>query len=184
MIFLKIISSIYFIYKGIKNRILRIILRPSFAKCGKNVKFDVDSSKFTFGSIIMGNDIYIGPNANFSASDTYLKIGNKVLFGPNVTIMCGNHNTEVVGKYMFDVNYKNENDDLPVIIEDDVWVGANAIILKGVTISQGSIIAAGSIVTKSTKPYSINLGIPAKFHRYRWTPDVIKTHKERINNLN
>ena len=122
----------------------------------------------------------IGPGANFSASDTSLIIGNKVLFGPNVTIVCGDHNTKIIGKYMYDVHTKNDSDDLPVIIENDVWIGANVIILKGVTIAEGSIIAAGSLVAKSTEPYSINMGVPARFYKYRWTEDEIRTHKKLI----
>ncbi|CAG0905860.1 unnamed protein product, partial [Darwinula stevensoni] len=77
------------------------------------------------------------------------------MFGPNVTIMGGNHNTSVIGAFMYDVREKLPENDQPVIIEDDVWVGTGVIILKGVTIGKGSIIAAGSVVTKSCKPYSI-----------------------------
>ena len=111
-------------------------------------------------------------------------MGNKVLFGPNVTIMYGNHNTEVLGKYMFDVNYKNNNDDLPATIENDVWIGGNVIILKGVTIAKGTIIDAGSLVTKSTEPYSINLRQPAKLYKYRWSKEEIKRHEQMIKNSN
>ena len=50
-----------------------------------------------------------------------------------------------------------------IIVEDDVWVGANSIILKGVTLKKGSVIAAGSVVTKSTTPFSLYAGNPAKF---------------------
>jgi acetyltransferase-like isoleucine patch superfamily enzyme len=49
-----------------------------------------------------------------------------------------------------------------IVIEDDVWIGAGARILDGVTIARGSVIGAGSVVTKSTQPYSIVVGVPAK----------------------
>ena len=52
--------------------------------------------------------------------------------------------------------------DAPIVIEDDVWVGARCQILKGVHIGARSIIAAGSVVTKDTEPYSIYAGVPAK----------------------
>ena len=110
------------------------------------------------------------------ARNTELKIGKKVLFGPNVTIICGDHNTNVLGKYMYDIKEKKINDDLPVVIEDDVWIGANVLILKGVTISKGTIVAAGSVVTKSTKPYSIVKGVPARFHKFRWNRNEIQLH--------
>ena len=48
------------------------------------------------------------------------------------------------------------------MVEDDVWIGANVIVLTGVIISKGSVIAAGSIVTKNVEPYSIVAGVPAK----------------------
>ena len=50
----------------------------------------------------------------------------------------------------------------PIVIEDDVWIGHGAVILKGVTLGQGSIVAAAAVVTKNVSPYSIVGGIPAK----------------------
>ena len=61
--------------------------------------------------------------------------------------------------------------DQPVVIEDDVWVGANVTILKGVTIGHGSVVAAGAVVTKSCPPYSIIGGVPAKVLRKRFEED-------------
>ena len=66
-------------------------------------------------------------------------------------------------------NEKLPNNDLPVVIEDDVWCGANVTILKGVTIGHGSIVAAGAVVTKSFPPYSIIGGVPAKLIKMRFT---------------
>ena len=54
-----------------------------------------------------------------------------------------------------------------IIIEDDVWIGANSIILKGVTIKKGAIVAAGSVVTKDINEYEIYGGVPAKFIKSR-----------------
>ncbi|MRS03355.1 hypothetical protein EG832_09060 [bacterium] len=99
------------------------------------------------------------------------------MFGPNVTIRGGDHNTSKIGYFMFDVHEKRPKDDQPVFIEDDVWVGAGAIILKGVTIGRGSIIAAGAVVTHSVKPYSITGGVPAKLIRFRWTTEEIIQHE-------
>jgi len=158
-----------------------ISARRSFAKCGKNVVFFPINSIFSYKKMFLGNDIYIGPNANFSAdSNATITLGNKILFGPGVKILCGNHNTSIMGKYMFDIEEKRPEDDQPVIFEDDIWVGADAIILKGVTIGRGSIIAAGAIVTKNVPRYSVVAGIPAKVIKYRWNPEEIKKHEEII----
>jgi acetyltransferase-like isoleucine patch superfamily enzyme len=67
-----------------------------------------------------------------------------------------------------------------VIIEDDVWVGYGAIILSGIKIGKGSIIAAGSVVTKDIEPCSIVGGNPAKFIKYRYAKDEIKQHESLI----
>jgi virginiamycin A acetyltransferase len=61
-----------------------------------------------------------------------------------------------------------------VIIGNDVWIGANAIILPGVTIGDGAIVGAGAIVTHDVPPYAIVAGVPAEILKYRYTEDQIK----------
>ena len=77
---------------------------------------------------------------------------------------------------MYDVHTKLAENDLPIVIENDVWIGANVIILKGVTIVEGSVVAAGSIVTKSCSSYSILVGIPAKTMKQRFSEKDLKKH--------
>ena len=102
------------------------------------------------------------------------------MFGPNVTIMGGDHNYSQLGKYMFDVEEKRPQDDLPIVIEDDVWVGTGAIILKGVRLGTGSIVAAGSVVTSNVEPYSIVGGVPAKKLKMRFSDEELTKHKELL----
>jgi acetyltransferase-like isoleucine patch superfamily enzyme len=153
------------------------INRRRFALIGEDVKFDAISSSFSYSSIIIGSHVYIGPGAFFSASESSITIGNKVLFGPKVTIMGGDHNISPIGQYMYDVKHKEPNDDLPVVIQDDVWVGTGAIILKGVTIGMGAVVAAGAVVTKDVPPYSIVGGVPAKVISMRFSESEIIEHK-------
>ena len=67
-----------------------------------------------------------------------------------------------------------------MVIEDDVWCGANVTILKGVTIGRGSIVAAGAVVTHSFPPYSVIGGVPAKLLKMRFTPEEIVEHEKRL----
>ena len=158
--------------------LLRVCVCPLFASCGRNVKFN-PFDRFSYNTINIGDDVYIGSGACFSAAKR-LSIGSKVMFGPYVTIMGGDHNTATIGAYMFDVNRKRVSDDLPVTIEDDVWIGACAVILKGVTIRRGSIVGAGAVVTRDTLPYSVVAGIPARVIKYRWPFAKVIEHEEML----
>ncbi|HEX7517210.1 MAG TPA: acyltransferase [Chthoniobacterales bacterium] len=135
---------------------------------------------YSFANIRVGDDVFIGPGAMFIAANTTIEIGNKVMFGPGVTILGGDHNTSVLGRFMYDVKEKRAGDDQPVIIEDDVWVGARAVILKGVRVGRGAIIAAGAVATKNVPPYSVTGGSPARVLKWRWTVDQIIAHEEQI----
>ncbi|MDD7520577.1 MAG: DapH/DapD/GlmU-related protein [Lachnoclostridium sp.] len=109
-----------------------------------------------------------------------MTIGRKVIFGPRPTIITGDHRIDVVGKYIMDSTEKLPENDSPVVIEDDVRIGANVTILKGVTIGHGSVVAAGAVVTKSCPPYSIIGGIPAKVLKMRFTPKEIEEHERKV----
>ena len=159
------------------NKLFAYLEKRKFKSCGKNVHFSPLNSEFSHNTISIGNDVYIGPYALFSAVKG-LTIGNKVTFGPRVTIMGGNHNFREVGQYIFDVHEKRDDDDAPVIIEDDTWIGSNAIILKGVTVGHGAIVGAGAIVTKDVPPYAIVGGNPAKVIKHRFTPEEIEKHEK------
>lgn len=161
------------------SRLLMAAQRPLFKKIGQNVIFSPFSS-FSFGTIEIGNDVFIGPGARFNASVSGITIADKVMFGPNVTIRGGDHRTDVVGRYMFDVKEKLPENDLPVVIETDVWVGANVTILKGVTIGQGAVVAAGSVVIKDVEPYAIVAGIPAKKVSVRFIEADVARHKAAL----
>ena len=71
-----------------------------------------------------------------------------------------------------DQNYFEESEE--ILIGNDVWIGANAIVMDGVTISDGAIVAAGAVVTKNVPPYAIVGGVPAKIIRYRFEHDQIE----------
>ena len=92
-----------------------------------------------------------------------IEIGSNVLIGPHCIIQSQNHVFEDVTKPICLQGYVRK----PVKIEDDCWIGARVIILPGVHIGRGSVIGAGSVVTKSIPPYSVAVGSPARVIRSR-----------------
>lgn len=91
-------------------------------------------------------------------------IGNFVMIAPNVAILNTSHNFNRIDIPMIK---QSESDVMNPIIEDDVWIGRSVIILPGIKIGRGSIIGAGSVVTKDIEDYSIVGGVPAKFIKKR-----------------
>ena len=118
-----------------------------------------------------------GPNATLYSTAAKLTVKKHVVIGPNVTIITGDHDY-YVGTWIDSLPEETKSDgwDADVIIEEDVWIGSNVTILKGVTIGRSSIIAAGSVVTKDVAPYSIVGGVPAKFIKMKWNSEEIKKH--------
>ncbi len=163
------------------NRVQMIIYRSLFKKIGRNVVFD-PKGVYSYSNITIGNDVYIGPNAVFLCSDSSIEIGSKVMFGPGVMLIAGDHNTGVIGSYMYDVKEKRPCDDAPIIIGDDVWVGAGATILKGVNIGDGAVIAARAVVIRNVDPYSIVGGCPAKIIRRRFNETDEIAHLTGLKN--
>lgn len=178
---LKILAHVFLFYRRICRRIRMLLMRRLFKSYGENFVFDPEGV-YSFETISVGDDVYIGPGAKLSASESSITFGNKIMLGPNVVMMGGDHNASQVGKFMYDVKEKLPENDLPIIIKDDVWIGTCAVILKGVTVGEGSIIAAGSLVIKDVPPYTIVGGVPAKVLKERFTSEELEEHRRLIYN--
>lgn len=174
----KLLLLFRYIFRGVINRFLSFFLKKIMLSCGKNVRFSAITSDITYSNISIGNDVYIGPNACLVATESKIYIGNKVLFGPHVTIVGGDHRIFDVGMFIYDIKEKQPGDDIDVIIEDDVWIGTNVTILKGVRIGRGSVVAAGSVVVRDVQPYSIVGGVPSKVLKYRFNIEEILQHEK------
>lgn len=160
---------------------MRLLMRPLFAACGRNLVFFPTKSYFDYKHISVGDNVYIGPGAFMLAALSHIHIGSNTAIGPHVTVIGGDHRFDIVGK---PINCYTQRDKLPendrdVVIGEDVWIGSGVTILKGVTINRGCIVAAGAVVTKSPPPYSIVGGVPAKVIGQRFDAEQIVEH-ERI----
>jgi len=124
------------------------------------------------GQVKIGDHCFVGDNS-YIWSGKSIKIGNRVLIGHNCNVFDNdghpfdkNERHEQFKKIFSTGHPKNINlSDLEVIIEDDVWIGANVTVLKGTRIGRGAIIGAGSIVSKDIQPFTVNAGSPTKILR-------------------
>lgn len=153
--------------------------KKCFKTCGCNVYLRPSSSDIKgIGNISIGNNVSIPKGSTIYTTEANLIIKDNVIFGPRPTIITGDHRIDVIGKPIFNSHEKLPENDADVIIEEDVWTGANVVILKGVTIGRGSVVAAGAVVNKSCPPYSIIGGVPAKVIKYRFTIDQAIEHEK------
>lgn len=110
------------------------------------------------GDVIIGNHTRIGLHNTIIGPVT---IGSHVNLAQGITITALNHNFDDSEKRIDQQGISTKE----VVLEDDIWVGANAVILPGVTIGKHAVVAAGAIVTKDVPPHSLVAGVPAKVIR-------------------
>lgn len=145
---------------------------------------NVDKSVYFGGSsqissdIIVGHHVYFGPECNIYPN---VEVRDFTIFANNVSIMGGDHRYDVVG---LPVGLTGRSDIKKTLIGRDCWIGAHTIIMCGVTIADGCIIAAGAVVTKDTEPYGIYAGVPAKRIKERFsTVEDMRKHIEMISKI-
>jgi len=140
---------------------------------GTNIRGELCVFKYG-GKIVIGNNVYIGELSKIRSGENIL-IGNNVLISHNVNITDTNaheidHMERAEGYVSLIKNghtpTKGSIQTAPVIINDYVWINFNAVILKGVTIGRGAIIAAGAVVTKDVPPFTVVGGNPASVIKY------------------
>lgn len=120
---------------------------------------ETDQNTRTPYLVEFGSDIYLNRNVILDAT-AHIGIGDHVMIGPNTYIT--DHDHDFKGADVKEKIGTLPLDGIPTIIEENVWIGANVVVLKGVTIGENSIIGAGSIVTKSIPKNSIALGNPCR----------------------
>ena len=134
-------------------------------------KIDESTTIFTPFHTNFGRHIQIGKNVFINRGCTFLDLGgivleDDVLIGPQVNIITENHPIDPTQRKMLDLK--------PVVIKRNVWIGANATLLPGVTVGENAIVAAGAVVTKDVPANTIVGGVPAKFIRKIENEEVIE----------
>lgn len=163
------------------DKIQSFFYKKCFKACGSNVYLRPSSSDFKgLKNMSIGNNVSIPKGAILYSTEANLTIKDNVIFGPRPTIITGDHRIDVIGIPIIHSHEKNPQNDMDVTIEEDVWFGANVVLLKGVTIGRGSVVAAGAVVNKSCPPYSIIAGVPAKVIKYRFSIEEALEHESKI----
>lgn len=135
-------------------------------------------SKCNINLISVGQYSYGDLNVRDFNNGTKLFIGSFCSIATDVVFLLGgNHSTENLSSYPFKNKLINgEAESISkgdIVIEDDVWIGDRSVILSGVRIGKGAVVAAGSVVTKDIEPYSIVGGVPARVIKYRFSKEII-----------
>lgn len=177
--------SLYKFFKALRRKYHSVLvygLKSELKRCGESVSIGYNAN-ITPENVSLGNRVSLGNNITILSTRANVIIGNNVMTGPNVTIISGDHRTDILGRTMISVkdSEKLPQNDQDVIVHDDVWIGANVTILKGVEIGQGSIVAAGAVLTKSVPEYSVVGGVPAKVIKKRFSEDELQLHLKLLN---
>jgi acetyltransferase-like isoleucine patch superfamily enzyme len=163
------LASLYRLFKRIKIRFFYGLkfVHPTFNIGGK-CKISPD--------LIAGEYAFVGKNSLIYPG---VSIGRYSMLAQNVQIIGDDHNFNIPG---MPSTFSGRPKLKRTLIGRDVWIGANSIVMVGVKIGDGSIIAAGSIVTKDVLPFSIVAGIPAKLIRYRFNTEFdFEKHKQMLD---
>ncbi|WP_026882534.1 CatB-related O-acetyltransferase [Clostridium akagii] len=174
----------------IKRKFDSYLFKKKWRKLNKHNKTEA-LNIFNNEIVKVGKMSYGGLNVtSWGADNEFLTIGNFVCIASNVRFLLGgNHNYNTLLMFPFKNQILNRGEEAqtkgPIIVQDDVWIGFNSIILSGVTVGKGAVIAAGSVVTKSVPPYAIVGGNPAKVIKYRFEQQKIKKLLEvDLNTIN
>lgn len=139
---------------------LRSFLVKKFVKsAGENI--NIGRLAKIHKNTVIGNNSGVGRGCEINNGVT---IGNNVMMGPDVLIYTQNHRTDRTDIPMMQQGFQEVK---PVVIEDDVWIGARVCILPGVRIGEGSVIGACAVVAKDVPPYSVAVGNPARVVKNR-----------------
>lgn len=153
----------------LRRVIRRKLILSEIRTVGQRFCFD-PNDRYVVSHLTVGDDVFIAQGAHvISGEDGDIELHNGVMIGPNVTILCGDHQFLVMGKRTRDITAHGKRGR--IVLEEDVWCGANVTILPGVSIGDGCIVGARAVVTRDLPSYTIAVGVPARVVRSRRTSE-------------
>lgn len=174
------------IFKKLKQiRCKLLLIGKRKIEFGKMSTFGRGTVFYAPNRMTIGKNVYIG---KYCSLETDIEIGNDVLIGNNVGLIGKyDHDYSCLGKsikdspWIGDADYQFKGKGLKIVVEKDVWIGYGSIVVSGVHIGRGAIVAAGSVVLKDVAPYSIVAGNPAREISKRFTEDQIREHEKVLD---
>ncbi|MCD8107089.1 MAG: CatB-related O-acetyltransferase [Oscillospiraceae bacterium] len=171
--------------RKIKHCLCKLLLcNKSNIYLGKNSTFGRGTIFYAPNKTVIGKNVYIGKYCTLEAD---IEIADNVLLGNNIGLIGKyDHDYSVIGKsikdspQIRDKSYKFKGLGKKIIIDSDTWIGYGSIVVSGVHINRGAIVAAGSVVLHDVEPYTIVAGNPAKVIGYRFTDEQIEQHERML----
>lgn len=170
--------------RGIKALLSKFLVNPqNFGEFHRTSVINMPVCVSGQQNIYIANDCSIDSDSILYATNAKIIIKQYFIAAKGLHIITGSHERRV-GRFCASITESEKNHniglDRDVNIQEDVWAGMNVTILPGVTIGRGCTLAACSLVTKSTPPYSIWGGQPAKFIKFYWDIDKILEHESQL----
>lgn len=163
------------ILRKVYRNIRMYLVRWRFNLKNVHKTFYMGKSCQVSSDLVAGSYVFIG---FYCVIYSKVKIGDYTMLAPEVKIIGGDHKYDIAGRPMI---FSGRDEQLETEIGKDVWIGSRSIIMRGVKIGDGAIIAANSVVTKDVEPYSIVGGSPAKFIKNRFnTIEDIEIHNKML----
>lgn len=147
------------------NRVKAVFLRTLGARVGRRVVFYSGAWIFPGRGLTIGDDVDISKDVLITTAGG-VEVGARTLVGYRTQILSTNHVIPEDGSRIFDSGHVGDR----VVIGEDCWIGGSCVILPGVRIGDGAVVAAGSVVTKDVLPYAVVGGNPARVIRVRAAP--------------
>lgn len=168
------------------RKLIKRILKPSryFPNIDDTTHIGANVKVYNKDNLFMAEDTGLGDNAIIMNKYAKFIVRKHSGFSVNLVVVTGNH-PMIVGRFYRTISKINDHLDISlydkdIIVEEDVWTGANVTLLSGVHIGRGAIIAAGAVVTKSMPPYCVCAGVPAKPVKVKWSINEIIQHEQAL----